>query len=267
MRGFAVYRGYLHRTRPSVASAFIRLNSTGVLNIENFARIDLQREARVGFPEVIFAEGKTNSHFAKIMYNTFKKTGGVVIGTRVSKEQVSALENMVRDSNEPALVTHNEDARICHINQQVDKREEKNKVKGQVAVLCAGTSDYGIAEEAAVMLELSNVEKVTRLYDVGVAGLNRLLTNIEVIKAADVIIVCAGMDGALPSVVGGLAKAPVIAVPTSVGYGAAFGGVSALLTMLNACAPGVTVVNIDNGFGAAVTAYKMLKVSPDHHKA
>ena len=129
-----------------------------------------------------------------------------------------------------------------------------------MAVLCAGTSDLAVAEEAAVTLELMGV-KVVRLYDVGVAGLHRLLAHMPVVRGAQVTIVAAGMDGALPSVVGGLAKCPVVAVPTSVGYGAALSGLAPLLTMLNSCAPGVSVVNIDNGFGAAMVAVKMLGVN------
>lgn len=247
-----------------VAFPTARMNFSSILNIEDFARIDLNREARAGFPEVIFGSGKTSTHFAKIMQTTFTRTNRIVIGTRVNKEQVSTLQTLVNQSQESSNTTsvvYNEEAKICYIQSNDTKKQKESSTTGTVAVLCAGTSDYGIAEEAAVMLELSNVSKVIRLYDVGVAGLSRLLSNLEVIQSADVIIVCAGMDGALPSVVGGLVKAPVIAVPTSVGYGAAFGGVSALLTMLNSCAPGVTVVNIDNGFGAAVSAFKMLKVA------
>eukprot|EP01035_Chromulina_nebulosa_P020849 gene20849-27020_t len=143
----------------------------------------------------------------------------------------------------------------------------KSTIPGKVSILCAGTSDINIAEEAACLLELSGIDKVIRVYDVGVAGIHRLFNNISLFQDSEVVIVCAGMDGALPSVVGGLVQAPVIAVPTSIGYGASFSGVSALLTMLNSCSPGVTVVNIDNGFGAAVTAYKIInKINRNHNK-
>lgn len=250
-----------------VARSMMRMNFSSILNIEDFARIDLSREARAGFPEVIFGSGKTSTHFAKIMHSTYIRTNRIVIGTRANEEQVSALKAIVNKSQDSpkTSVIYNAEAKICYIQSNDTTQQKENPTPGTVAVLCAGTSDYGIAEEAAVMLELSNVSKVVRLYDVGVAGLSRLLSNLQVIQSANVIIVCAGMDGALPSVVGGLVKAPVIAIPTSVGYGAAFGGVSALLTMLNSCAPGVTVVNIDNGFGAAVSAFKMLKVASTLH--
>lgn len=205
------------------------------------------------------------------MKSMHKKTpDNIVIATRVSDEQFKIiLETMGED-----LVAYMPGCKIAYTRQEQGKVPS---IEGTVTVVSAGTSDWTVAEEAAVMLELSGVKEVKRLHDVGVAGLHRLLSNLDKISAADVVIVCAGlgpsrdllllhaslphfagMDGALPSVVGGLVKAPVIAVPTSVGYGAAFQGVAALLTMLNSCAPGVTVVNIDNGFGAAVAAFKML---------
>lgn len=228
--------------------------SNNVLNVGNFAKLDLNRSARAGFPEVIFGSGKTPEHLVQIMKSMYEETGSRIIATRVDAEQFMKLEEVMGDE-----VRYIATCRIAYTTSKEQDTTSK-KVAGTVAVLCAGTSDYGVAEESAQLLELSDVETVTRLYDVGVAGLHRLLSNLDKIENADVVIVCAGMDGALPSVVGGLVKAPVIAVPTSVGYGASFQGVSALLTMLNSCAPGVTVVNIDNGFGAAVSAYKMLKV-------
>mmetsp|Transcript_11584 Transcript_11584/g.25784 ORF Transcript_11584/g.25784 Transcript_11584/m.25784 type:complete len:301 (+) Transcript_11584:426-1328(+) len=221
--------------------------SANTLSVGNFAKIDLNRSGRVGFPEVIFASGKEPQHFAEIM-SAMRGSEDIVIATRVNQEQRDLLDKQLGDA-----ITH---VKSCNISYLPGRSVS---VRGTVAVLCAGTSDYAVAEEAATLLELSGVQTVTRLYDVGVAGLYRLLSNLDKIEDADVIIVCAGMDGALPSVVGGLVKAPVIAVPTSVGYGAAFHGVSALLTMLNTCAPGVSVVNIDNGFGAAVCAFKVLK--------
>jgi len=139
----------------------------------------------------------------------------------------------------------------------LDDEEDDSLKKKRVVVASAGTTDLGVAEEVAVTLESTCKVDVDRMYDVGVAGLHRILQNLDALQDADCIVVCAGMDGALPSVVGGLVRVPVIAVPTSIGYGASFGGVSALLTMLNSCAPGVGVVNIDNGFGAAALAYKI----------
>jgi len=180
----------------------------------------------------------------------------MTIATRISPGQYEFISDKL--SND-FVIKYFPDARILQAWTKDSNFGAKEVLDGTVAVMCAGTSDFNIAEESAVLLELSGVA-VDRIYDVGVAGIHRLLENVERFRSADVVVVCAGMDGALPSVVAGLTKAPVIAVPTSVGYGASFGGVSALLTMLNSCAPGVTVVNIDNGFGAAVSAYKILKI-------
>jgi len=231
---------------------------------DNVARIDTRRASRNGFPEVIFGAGKTPDHIAQIMHDMHQKMDRklAVIATKVDTTQYAAMVAALGDG----VVTYLPVPRIAYIPPETSSSNSNNdgrgalSVRGTVAVLCAGTSDFAVAEEAAVLLELSGVERVTRLYDVGVAGLHRLLNNLPKIEDADVVIVCAGMDGALPSVVSGLVKAPVVAVPTSVGYGAAFGGVSALLTMLNSCSPGISVVNIDNGFGAAVMAFKVLKV-------
>lgn len=229
-----------------------------ILNVGNFAKIDLNRDVRAGFPEVIFGSGKEARHLCEIMQSMHNKLKDKqrVIATRVSAEQYALLQETMGND-----VQYRHDIRIAYTTST----STPTIVPGKVAVLCAGSSDYNIAEEAATLLELSHVQHVIRLYDVGVAGLNRLLMHLPEIESADVVIVCAGMDGALPSVVGGLVKAPVIAVPTSVGYGASFGGMSALLTMLNSCSPGVSVVNIDNGFGAAVSAYKILKTNPTIH--
>ena len=223
---------------------------------DNVAKIDLNRASRNGFPEVIFGAGKTADHIATIMSEMHKKIQkqSAIIATKVDAEQYARMQSLLGKD----AVTYLPVPKVAYI--AADKGATDFRVKGKIAVLCAGTSDFAIAEEAAILLELSGVETVTRLYDVGVAGLHRLLSNLDKISDADVCIVCAGMDGALPSVVSGLIKAPVVAFPTSVGYGAAFGGVSALLTMLNSCSPGISVVNIDNGFGAAVMAFKILKV-------
>lgn len=242
----------------AVTSFLQKEMSSSTLEIgDNIARIDVNRASRNGFPEVIFGAGKSACHIATIMHEMNKKMVDrktAIIATKVDSEQYAHMQVVLGKDT----VTYLPVPRIAYI--AADKSVSGFGVKGKVAVLCAGTSDFAIAEEAAILLELSGVETVTRLYDVGVAGLHRLLSNLDKITDADVCICVAGMDGALPSVVSGLLKAPVVAVPTSVGYGAAFGGVSALLTMLNSCSPGVTVVNIDNGFGAAVMAFKILKI-------
>lgn len=211
-----------------------------------FAKIDHHRSLRLGLPEVIYAAGKTPEQVAEI-FARMALAGGDVIATRASVAAWDAVKQMV-----PEAEYHTE-ARIIGLRQT-----NASSNVGPVAVLCAGTSDIPVAEEAAVTAEYLGV-KVDRVYDVGVAGLHRLLAQRETLKDARVVIVCAGMEGALPSVVGGLVAAPVIAVPTSVGYGAAFGGLTALLGMLNSCAPNVAVVNIDNGFGAAYVAAMMLR--------
>lgn len=211
-----------------------------------FAKIDHHRSLRLGLPEVIYAAGKTPEQVAEI-FARMALAGGDVIATRASVGAWDAVKQMV-----PEAEYHTE-ARIIGLRQTGAPSDA-----GPLAVLCAGTSDIPVAEEAAVAAEYLGV-KVERIYDVGVAGLHRLLAQSETLKASRAVIVCAGMEGALPSVVGGLVAAPVIAVPTSVGYGAAFGGLTALLGMLNSCAPNVAVVNIDNGFGAAYVAAMMLR--------
>ncbi len=206
-----------------------------------YAKIDHHRSLRMGLPEVIYAAGKTPEQTASI-FARMAETGVAVLATRASAETFAAVAELI-----PAAI-HHAVARIVALPPATQA-----ETKGHVAVLCAGTSDLPVAEEAAVTAELFGTT-VTRLYDIGVAGLHRLLAQREQLAKADVVIVCAGMEGALPSVVGGLVGVPVIAVPTSVGYGASFAGATALLGMLNSCSPNVTVVNIDNGFGAAYTA-------------
>jgi NCAIR mutase (PurE)-related protein len=205
------------------------------------ARIDHHRTLRTDLPEVIYAAGKTPAQVAEI-FTRMAAAGSDVLATRADEATALAVLNAV-----PAAV-HHPQARALTFRQSTHLEP-----RGQVAVVCAGTSDLPIAEEAAVTAELFNT-RVTRLYDVGVAGLHRLLAVRDQFASVSAIIVCAGMEGALPSVVGGLVGVPVIAVPTSVGYGASFDGAAALLGMLNSCSPNVTVVNIDNGFGAAYTA-------------
>jgi hypothetical protein len=206
-----------------------------------FAKIDHHRSLRLGLPEVIYSAGKTPEQVAEI-FARMALAGGDVIATRASLAAWDAVKQMVPEAE------YHTDARIVGLRQTGTFPNA-----GPVAVLCAGTSDIPVAEEAAVTAEYLGV-KVERVYDVGVAGLHRLLAQSETLKAAHAVIVCAGMEGALPSVVGGLVGVPVIAVPTSVGYGASFKGLTALLGMLNSCASNVSVVNIDNGFGAGYVA-------------
>ena len=206
-----------------------------------FAKLDHHRALRTGMPEVIFASGKTTAQVAAI-FERMSKAGGNVLATRASREAYEAVKAI-----EPRAVFH-ESARAITLTQA-----EAVPGKGTVAVVCAGTSDLPVAEEAVITAQLMG-NTVDLIADVGVAGIHRLLAQQHSLKSARVLIVCAGMEGALPTVVGGLVNAPVLAVPTSVGYGASFGGVAALLGMLNTCAPNVCVVNIDNGFGAACIA-------------
>ena len=213
------------------------------------SRVDHHRSLRTGLPEVIYAAGKTPEQTLAI-FSSLAADGVDVLATRVD---ASTAELVIK--RHPAS-QHNPVARTLSLRQSSQSIE----AQGHVAVVCAGTSDLFVAEEAAVTAETFNA-RVTRFYDVGVAGIHRLLAVREELASADVVIVCAGMEGALPSVVGGLVGVPVIAVPTSVGYGASFAGVTALLGMLNSCSPNVTVVNIDNGFGAAYTAVLIARAS------
>ena len=214
-----------------------------------FAKIDHHRTLRLGLPEVIYAAGKTPEQVA-LIFARMAAAGGAVLATRASRAAADAVRAAV-----PAAEFH-ETARIVGLKGALPV----TGAAGVVAVLCAGTSDLPVAEEAAVTLEYFGVP-VERVYDVGVAGLHRLLAQQTVLSRARAVIVCAGMEGALPSVVGGLVAAPVLAVPTSIGYGAAFGGLAALLGMLNSCSPNVSVVNIDNGFGAAYSAAMIVRAA------
>jgi NCAIR mutase (PurE)-related protein len=210
-----------------------------------FAKLDFHRELRNGLPEAVYGEGKTDADLAAIVDRMLESQGRVLV-TRLRPESAERLR-----AGRPAAVYH-ERARLLTCG------EPRPPLPGTIAVLAAGTSDLGVAEEAAVCAAWFG-HTVERLYDVGVAGLHRLLGNLGAIRGADVVIAVAGMDGALPTVVASLVPAPVVAVPTSVGYGAAFGGLAPLLTMLNGCAPGVGVVNIDNGYGAAVLASRIAR--------
>lgn len=206
-----------------------------------YAKVDLHRSIRQGAPEVVYGAGKTSSQIKGILDTMIKNGVNTILITRLDKDK---YEEISTDIN----INYYEDARIGIVG----KMPEADGI-GKIVVATGGTSDIPVAEEAALTAEVhGNI--VVRLYDVGVAGLHRLLSNMDSIMGASVIIAVAGMEGALASVVGGLSDCPVIAVPTSVGYGASFGGISALLSMLNSCASGVSVVNIDNGFGAGYLA-------------
>ena len=207
----------------------------------DFAKVDHHRDVRTGFPEVVFAQGKSPDQVASIAAEVLQASDRLLV-TRASPDAFAAVRQVVPEAS------YDETARSI----VADRRTERRTTPG-VLVACAGTADLPVALEAAITAELMDCE-VERLFDVGVAGLHRLLRQMPALRRAKVIVVVAGMEGALPSVVGGLASVPVIAVPTSVGYGASFEGLAALLAMLNSCAPGVGVVNIDNGFGAGYLA-------------
>jgi pyridinium-3,5-biscarboxylic acid mononucleotide synthase len=216
-----------------------------------FAKVDHHRTLRMGMPEVIFGQGKTPVQIAQI-FSRLAKHDGNVLATRATREQFTAVKKKVRG------------AKYHELAQAIVLQHDRKKYgKGIIAVVSAGTSDVAVAEEAVVTAEVMGND-VEHLYDVGVAGIHRLLANRSVLFRARVVIVCAGMEGALPSVVGGLVGVPVIAVPTSVGYGAAFKGVAALLGMMNSCASNVSVVNIDNGFGAGVLAARINAMGQSH---
>ena len=220
----------------------------GYESIDDFAKVDHHRTERTGFPEVIWGQDKTAGQIIKIM-RVMEPLHPTVMATRIDAQKGIEIQSALPQA------TYFETARICAI-------EKKGMAvqPGKLSILTAGTADLPVAEEAAITAELCGFQ-VTRLWDVGVAGIHRLLDNRHVIEQADVLIVAAGMEGALPSVVAGLAACPVVAVPTSIGYGASFQGLAPLLTMLNSCATGIGVVNIDNGFGAAILAGQILKTA------
>jgi NCAIR mutase (PurE)-related protein len=216
-------------------------------SIEDFAKIDHHRQIRTGFPEVIWSQGKTPEQMIKII-NVMQAKTPLVMATRIEIDVAELLQEAIPD------LRYYPTAKIVAIGQNTVKYQ------GKISIVTAGTADLPIAEEAAITAELCGFQ-VERFWDVGVAGIHRLLNQSHLIAEADVLIVVAGMEGALPSVVAGLASVPVIAVPTSVGYGSSFAGLSALLTMLNSCATGIGVVNIDNGFGAAMLAGQILRLA------
>lgn len=212
-----------------------------------YAKLDTDRKKRTGFAEVVFCSGKANEQLLEI-YKRIYESEGEVLGTRATQVQYEWLKKEFPE------IMYDPESKILKI-----EKAEKNK-KGMIAVCTAGTADIPVAEEAAQTAEFFGA-RTERIYDVGVSGLHRLLSRLETIQEANCIVAVAGMEGALASVIGGLVSRPVIAVPTSVGYGANFGGVSALLTMLNSCANGVAVVNIDNGYGAGYMAAEINRLA------
>ena len=233
-----------HRLTPEEAAA--RLKTLPYEDL-GFAKVDHHRALRRGFPEVVFGAGKTAEQIARIVASIAARDQSVLV-TRTNEEAYEAVRREHPEARFEAT------ARCVLVD-----RGARRALPGRVAVVCAGTSDLPVAEEAAVTALFFGAE-VDRIYDAGVAGLHRLLEHMAEIRQADVVIVAAGMEGALPSVVAGLVATPVIAVPTSIGYGASFHGLAALLGMLSACASGIGVVNIDNGFGAAYLAASILRV-------
>jgi hypothetical protein len=231
----------------SVDEALVVLRDLPYETVDDYARIDNHRALRTGLPEVIYGAGKTADQVAQLL-QVLTARNGYALATRVTPEQAAAVQVQV-----PAVRYHTP-ARILALGEIPPPSEQGP----YVCVATAGTSDLPVAEEAALLLELWG-QRVVRVNDVGVAGVHRLLAQRATLAEAALVMVVAGMEGALASVVGGLISVPVIAVPTSVGYGASFGGLAALLAMLNSCAPGVAVVNIDNGFGAAALAMRIMR--------
>ena len=240
--------------RLEIEAVFERLSHSSP--VADFANLDLHRSGRTGMPEVIFCQGKTTGQVVQIVGRLYEAEGRM-LATRASPETATAVLQAF-----PAAQ--------YHPLSRVIVLQPTPPVTGceadcYAAVVTAGTSDLGVAEEAALTLEYLGWP-VRRVTDVGVAGIHRLMSRLDVLREASAVIAVAGMEGALASVVGGLVSCPVVAVPTSVGYGASFGGVAALLAMLNSCSPGVTVVNIDNGFGAAVHVHQVLRLAARHQK-
>jgi NCAIR mutase (PurE)-related protein len=237
----------VHAGRVAIDAALEQLRHLPYEDL-GFARLDHHRALRTGFPEVVYCAGKTSEQIAEIMERLAARHARI-IGTRASQEAARAVTARLPDAQ------YHESARMI----VVDREQREGSETGPYVLICAaGTSDLPVAEEAALTAEVLG-SRVERLWDVGVAGLHRLVEHRSLLAEAGVIVAVAGMEGALPSVVAGITGGPVIAVPTSVGYGASFGGLSALLTMVNSCAPGVTVVNIDNGFGAGYAAHLIMR--------
>lgn len=236
--------GDLHKQKLTPQQAMKKLETLPFENL-GFARVDHHRGLRSGMPEVIYCQGKTVPQIKKII-QSMKRAGHSILATKLSKETFRKLKSFLPKSSQ-----YNETAQTLVI-----EKVKQKKRKGLITIISAGTSDIPIAEEASVTAQALGSETRT-LFDVGVAGIHRLFDSLEEIRKARVVVVVAGMEGALASVVGGLVDQPIIAVPTSIGYGTSFGGVAALLTMLNSCATGIAVVNIDNGFGAGCMAHRI----------
>jgi len=219
-----------------------------------FAKIDTSREDRVGFPEVVFCQSKPDEYLISI-YKRMVETTGCAFGTRATPEQAELVRSEIPEAIYDSV------SRILKVGNPYEGKEKE----GVIAVCTGGTADIPVAEEAAQTAEYFGME-VIRIYDVGVSGIHRLMSRTDEIRRASCIVAVAGMEGALPSVIGGLVKNPVIAVPTSVGYGANLGGISALLTMINSCANGIAVVNIDNGYGAGYIATQIGRLAGMNHE-
>lgn len=219
------------------------------------AKLDSDRESRTGFPEVVFCQGKSDDHL-KAVYTKLYDMNGQVFGTRATEHQYEVIREILPQVQYDSL------SRILRIDPNDGDKMEKI---GSIAVCCAGTADLFVAEEAAQTIEYFG-SRAERVFDVGVSGIHRLLSKTDIIRNANCVIAIAGMEGALASVIGGLVDKPVIAVPTSVGYGANLGGISALLTMINSCANGIAVVNIDNGYGAGYIATQINRLAVNSDK-
>ncbi|MBK9990632.1 MAG: nickel pincer cofactor biosynthesis protein LarB [Verrucomicrobia bacterium] len=236
-----ILESYRHG-KTNLAAALEELKDFPAAKLGNFAQLDLHRELRTGHPEVIYCAGKTPQQVRSILERLLAGKGAI-LATRANAEHWDAAKSL-----SPTLAYDPISRTIIRRGKTASKNSKK-----YIAVVAAGTSDLPVAEEAAITAEVFG-NRVERVFDVGVAGLHRLMNRLDVIRNARCIVAVAGMEGALPSVLGGLVDKPIIAVPTSIGYGANFGGLSALLAMLNSCAPGISVVNIDNGFGAGTAA-------------
>lgn len=238
----------------SVEEAELYFRKKPFEELDDFAKLDSHREIRSGFPEVVYCSGKSDQHLLRIYRHIFEARGEV-FGTRASQEQYELIRGSI-----PSI-------QYDKVSRVLKYEKEGKKRIGKIAVCTAGTADIPVAEEAACTAEFFG-SYVERVYDVGVSGIHRLFARLEAIQTANCIIAVAGMEGALASVIGGLVDKPIIAVPTSVGYGASFHGLSALLTMINSCANGVAVVNIDNGYGAGYIATQINRMgsqySADH---
>lgn len=236
---------------PDAAPSTATVDASGFLHVNDYARLDLKRQERTGLPEFVFGPGKSVVQIAEIL-SAFAARGQVAIATRVAPEVAERVLEMA------PLATYEAEARLVVLRPPKGLRAPSRRLPGRMALLAAGTADKAVAEECRAIARHMGVQ-VETFYDVGVASIQRLLDVIPAVKECQAVVCVAGMEAALPSVVAGLVDCPVVAVPTSIGYGASFNGVSALLTSLNSCAPGVATVNIDNGFGAAAVVAKMFR--------